>query len=188
MPATETETVELPIRLAEEAALYDHLTGLPNRLLQRSHLERALHRATRTGTQVAVLFLDVDDFHDLNERFGPELGDQVLIVISARLRAALRGSDLAARFDADEFVVVCEDVADPRDLAILQGRLTEALIAPLHVGDTVVELRVSVGAALGRGHEDPGELLNAADRSMRAMKVRHDSTASRRGQLDDPTS
>jgi diguanylate cyclase (GGDEF)-like protein len=181
------ETAHPTVRLAEEAGFYDELTGLPNRLLQRSHLERALQRATRAGSQVAVLFLDVDAFHVLNERFGRELGDQVLIVVAARLRAALRGSDLAARLAADEFVVICEDVNDARDLAVLQGRVIEALIAPLHIGNTVVELRVSVGAALGAGHEDPGDLLTAADRSMREMKSRHDPSEARRRGLDDPS-
>jgi diguanylate cyclase (GGDEF)-like protein len=99
--------------------LYDPLTGLPGRLLQRAHLVHALKRATRTGTQVAVLSLDLDDFSDVNDRLGRELGDQILVVLAARLQACLRGTDLTARLDGDEFAIVCEDLTDARDLAMV---------------------------------------------------------------------
>jgi diguanylate cyclase (GGDEF)-like protein len=151
--------------------LYDDLTGLPNRYLQRAHLVHALKRAARSGTQVAVLFLDVDDFNVINDRLGRELGDQVLVVVAARVQAALRGTDLTARLEGDEFVIVCEDVTDPRDLNVLMGRVLAALSPPLHIGDTMVELRASVGGALGTGTESPGSLLAAADQAMTEAKA-----------------
>jgi diguanylate cyclase (GGDEF)-like protein len=156
-----------------EDVLYDPLTGLPGRLLQRAHLVHALKRATRTGTQVAVLFLDLDDFRDVNERLGPELGDQVLIVLAARLQACLRGTDLTARLEGDEFAIVCEDLTDSHDLAMVTRRVREALAAPLHIGDAVVEVRASVGSAMSAGTHQPGALLNLADRAMAAQKAAH---------------
>jgi diguanylate cyclase (GGDEF)-like protein len=160
--------------------LYDPLTGLPGRLLQRAHLVHALKRATRTGTQVAVLFLDLDDFRDVNERLGRELGDQVLIVLAARLQACLRGTDMTARLDGDEFAIVCEDLTDSHDLATVTRRLRAALAAPLHVGGVVVEVRATVGSALSAGTDQPGELLNLADRAMSAQRSAHQTEAQKR--------
>ena len=161
--------------------LYDSLTGLPGRLLQRAHLVHALKRATRSGTQVAVLCLDLDDFHDVNDRLGRELGDQVLIVLAARLKASLRGTDLTARLDGDQFAIVCEDLTDPRDVAIIMRRVSDALSVPLRVGDAVVEVRASLGSAISAGTDQPGALLNLADRAMSDVKRMH-----RNGRRSDP--
>jgi diguanylate cyclase (GGDEF)-like protein len=163
----------------EDDALYDVLTGLPGPLLQRAHLVHALKRAVRAGTRVAVLSLDVDDFTDLNERLGRELGDQVLVVVAARLRACLRGTDLTARLDGDDFAIVCEDLADPRDLAVITRRVADALAAPVHIAGTTVELRVSMGTALSAGGDQPTDLLAAADAARyehRRRAARHPKT------------
>lgn len=162
-PSTSSDRAYEPY--ADES-LYDPLTGLPGRLLQRAHLVHALKRATRTGTQVAVLFLDLDDFHDVNDRLGRELGDQVLIVLAARLQACLRGTDFTARLEGDEFAIVCEDLTDQRDLAMVVRRISDALVAPVHVGGNTVEVRATVGSAISAGTDQPGLLLNLADRSM----------------------
>lgn len=159
-------------RSEEDEVLYDPVTGLPGRLLQRAHLVHALQRASRNGTRVAVLFLDVDDFGDIDARLGRERADQVLVVLAARIEACLRGTDMTTRLDADEFVVVCEDVADERALAILTRRLSSAVATPMQIGDASVEVRVSVGTALGTGHEHAGELLHTADLRMAETKAR----------------
>ena len=157
-------------RSDEDEVLYDPLTGLPGRLLQRAHLVQALRRAERNRTQVAVLFLDVDDFSDLRDRLGPEISEQVLVVLAGRIQAALRGTDMTARLDADEFTVVCEDVNEPHDVTLLERRITEAMAAPMRVDGHVVEVRVSCGAALSTGDEGAGQLLNAANRKMMAAR------------------
>ena len=158
-------------RSDEDDDLYDPLTGLPGRLLQRAHLVHALKRAGRNGSKVAVLFLDVDDFRVLNDRIGSELADQVLIVVAARIEASLRDTDMTARLDADEFVVVCEDVRDDRALEILCRRITDAVGTPMRIGPTAVEVRLSVGAVVGSGAERAGELLHAADLRMAEAKA-----------------
>jgi diguanylate cyclase (GGDEF)-like protein len=159
------------IAARDEAALYDPLTGLPGRLLQRAHLVHALKRAERSGTRVAVLFLDLDYyFEDVNHRLGQDVGDVVLIVMSARLQSCLRGTDLTARLDGDEFAIVCENLTDDRDLSMILRRIDDALAAPLHVGGAVIEVRASLGSALSDGAERPGELLNLADSARAKVK------------------
>jgi diguanylate cyclase (GGDEF)-like protein len=153
-------------RSDEDAGLYDALTGLPGRLLQRAHLVHALKRADRNRSQVAVVFLDVDDFADLNDRIGRELADQVLVVLAARIQAVLRGTDMTARLDGDEFVVVCEDLRDDGDVPMLVRRLTDAMSVPMRIGDQAIEVRVTAGAALSAGGQRAGELLNAANKAM----------------------
>jgi diguanylate cyclase (GGDEF)-like protein len=160
-----------------EDELYDTLTGLPGPLLQRAHIVHALKRATRTGTQVAVLFLDLDDFHDVNRRLGRELGDQVLVVLAARLQSCLRGTDLTARLEGDQFAIVCEDITDPADLRLVMHRIADALAVPVRVGGTAIEVRASIGSALSAGTDQPGLLLNMADQSMAmAKQLHHDET------------
>jgi diguanylate cyclase (GGDEF)-like protein len=92
------------------------------------------------------------------------------VVLAARLQACLRGTDLTARLDGDEFAIICEDLTDARDLAMVTRRVREALAAPLHIGDTVVEVRATVGSALSAGTDQPGALLNLADRAMTEQK------------------
>lgn len=157
-------------RSDEDAVLYDPLTGLPGRLLQRAHLVHAMRRAARNRSRVAVLFLDVDDFTDLNDRLGSELGDQVLVVLAARIQAALRGTDMTARLDGDEFTVVCEDVNEPHDVALVAHRVSQAMAAPMRVGSHVVEVRATAGTALSTGGEHAGELLNTANKEMLAAR------------------
>ncbi len=159
-----------PALLSGEHALYDELTGLPNRLLQRAQLVHALKRASRTGSQVALLFLDVDDFRDINDRHGRELGDRVLILLAARLEACLRGTDLTTRLDGDQFVILCEDLANEQDLQFVTQRIRDAVAAPLRVGDVEVELRVSIGTAISTGVDHPGDLLVAADEDLMQAK------------------
>jgi len=155
---------------SEDEVLYDPLTGLPNRHLQRAHLVHALRRAKRTTSRVALLFLDIDDFHAINERSGSEVGDQVLIEIAARLQACLRDTDLTARLDGDEFVIVCEDLSEPADVEVVTRRITDALAAPLHIGSEVIEVRASIGSAVSGDDDRPGDLLTAADHVMTRIK------------------
>ena len=161
-----TVTRTLLDRSDEDEGLYDPVTGLPGRLLQRAHLVQALKRASRHETRVAVLFLDIEDFDALNQRMGPALADEVLLVVADRLRGALRDTDMTARLDGDEFVIVCEDLKGPRDLENLARRVSEAANMAMVVGDQAVEVRVTTGAALSTGRQRAGALMNAANQDM----------------------
>ena len=166
-----TTTTTKPDLGSGDDPLRDELTGLPTPLLQRAHLVHALKRATRAGTRVAVLFLDIDDFKDINKRLGRDVGDQVLVVTAARLQACLRDTDLTARLEGDEFAIVCEDLTDEGDVKVVIRRITDALAAPIQIGDAVVQLRTSVGFATSGGSGRPGDLLNAADGAMSKIKL-----------------
>jgi diguanylate cyclase (GGDEF)-like protein len=100
----------------EFQAFHDPLTDLPNRALFEDHLEQALARKPRHGDNVAVLFVDLDDFKEINDSFGHQTGDKVLVVVAHRLRACLRPADTPARLGGDEFTVLLEDVEDGGEL------------------------------------------------------------------------
>lgn len=147
--------------------LRDPRTGLPSAHGQRAQLGHALARASRFGTTVALLFVDLDH---LDERVGPEIVDALHTLVAARLEACLRGTDLAAQLEGDEFVIVCEDLTGPGDVAVVATRVAEALEAPVRLGDVLVELRATVGTATTDGSHEPGALLVAADQDMSRIK------------------
>jgi diguanylate cyclase (GGDEF)-like protein/PAS domain S-box-containing protein len=156
-------------------ALHDPLTGLANRTLLRDRLEHALARSARDGTVTGVLFVDLDEFKHVNDRFGHAAGDAVLAELGQRLRAAVRPADTVARLGGDEFVVVCEDVDEATALA-LGERLEAAVRRPLAVGGAEHRLTASVGIALG--HDDADSLLAAADAAV------YDAKAAGRGRVE----
>ena len=99
---------------SREAALHDPLTGLPNRVLMLELLEHAFRAARRSGKTSAVLFLDLDRFKEVNDTYGHQVGDELLIAVAGRLAGVLRPGDSLARMSGDEFVVLCEELADHR--------------------------------------------------------------------------
>ncbi|MEZ5117893.1 MAG: EAL domain-containing protein [Candidatus Nanopelagicales bacterium] len=154
-------------------AQHDALTGLPNRAHLELEVGRALSRAARRGTRVAVLFCDLDRFKDINDSYGHERGDSVLREVAGRIRSACRDHDLVARFGGDEFVVVAEDVDDEAGALALGQRVLGALRDPVRIGPVDAVLGLSVGAALSEGGSGPeavDELLSEADAAMYRAK------------------
>nr|WP_231126315.1 PAS domain S-box protein [Motilibacter aurantiacus] len=156
-------------RLAYQA-MHDALTGLPNRLLLLDHLQSALARSARHGGHVAVLYLDLDNFKDVNDALGHAAGDELLVEFSRRLTACLRDSDTAARLGGDEFVVVCEDLAGPEEASGIASRVEEALDVDVPVRDHPVRVTASIGIAVSSGHETGADLLREADTAMYRAK------------------
>jgi diguanylate cyclase (GGDEF)-like protein len=152
-------------------ALHDHLTGLPNRALFLEQLASGLARARRHRSQLALLFVDLDEFKAVNDRLGHAAGDQLLIAAAERLGAAVRDNDLVARFGGDEFTVLCEDLhADQQATAIAQRILT-ALQQPLTVEGSTLSVPASIGIALAAGvSETAAALLHKADAAMYQAK------------------
>ncbi len=156
----------------EHRATHDPLTGLPNGEAVLSALRAALARRTRSGNPVAVLFLDLDGFKPVNDRYGHETGDRFLIQVANRLQRQLRESDLVGRVGGDEFVAVC----DAAQACALADRLRSAISTPLQVGGDSVSVGVSIGVAIatdadGQGTEQAARaLLAEADRAMYANK------------------
>jgi diguanylate cyclase (GGDEF)-like protein/PAS domain S-box-containing protein len=149
-------------------ALHDPLTGLANRTLLRDRLEHALARTARDELSTGVLFIDLDDFKAVNDRFGHAAGDAVLAELAARLRVAVRPADTVARLGGDEFIVVCEGI-DCDSATALGERMEEAVRRPLVVGGVAHRLSASIGIALG--HEQPEALLAAADAALYRAKA-----------------
>jgi diguanylate cyclase (GGDEF)-like protein/PAS domain S-box-containing protein len=163
-------------RTAARQAMLDPLTGLPNRLLVADRLGHALTRARRRRTHVAVLFMDLDDFKQVNDSLGHAAGDQLLVSVAHRLQRALRASDTAGRLGGDEFVVICEDLADPAEAARLASRIHHDLAAPIDLAGTELIVTASIGIALANPATDPDtapeRLLADADIAMYRAKSR----------------
>jgi diguanylate cyclase (GGDEF)-like protein len=146
---------------------FDSLTGLPD----RAAFLAALRAAARTGEGVAVLFLDLDDFKIVNDGFGHEAGDRLLIQVAQRLRHAVREEDMVARLGGDEFTVLCSGVEDQTRATITAGRLRAALSEPFDIGGQRRHVRVSIGCRVAApGEADPEMLLRDADSAMYQAK------------------
>ena len=166
------ERRELEEQLTHQA-FHDPLTGLPNRALFFDRLELALERARRRDVEVAVLFMDLDDFKVINDSLGHEVGDQVLLAVVERLENCMLAEETLARFGGDEFTVLLEDVSGPSDAARVAERIGGALRAPFVLGGRERFVTTSVGISFGgRGGERPGDLLRNADLAMYQAKAR----------------
>lgn len=168
-------------RVAEKSAhqaLHDPLTGLANRTLFLDRVEHALARAIR-GEHVAVLFVDLDDFKEINDRLGHAEGDALLEDVAGRLRQATRTSDTVARLGGDEFAVLLEGMTAENDAAAAAARITAALQTPVMLKEgREVQVSASIGVAHTRGSDTVDELLRNADLAMyRAKRAGKGTTA-----------
>jgi diguanylate cyclase (GGDEF)-like protein len=141
-------------------AVHDPLTGLANRTLLRDRLEHALARSARERGVTAVLFVDLDNFKQINDAHGHAAGDTALVEIARRLQTAVRPGDTIARLGGDEFVAVCEGIDAESALAVGR-RLQDAIQSPFAAGGTQHQLSASIGIALG--DSEPDALLADAD-------------------------
>lgn len=156
----------------KQAATHDALTGLPNRLLLHDRLEHAIARAKRYGTLVAVAFVDLDGFKPVNDRFGHDAGDALLVALARRMQQSLRETDTLARLGGDEFVAVLTDLPDAQAALRLLDRLNEVLAQPVDVQGEAVRLSASIGVALfpQDGADEADQLVRLADQAMYRAK------------------
>jgi diguanylate cyclase (GGDEF)-like protein len=158
-------------RALQWAATHDGLTGLRNRASFLTELRSARGPGRRTADKTAVLYLDLDDFKPVNDLHGHTLGDHVLVEVAARLRLAVRPSDLIARLGGDEFAILCPGLDSISAAEQLAQRLVTEVSAPMQVEGIDVHIGLSVGiSALGL-EEDPERVLNRADTALRAAKL-----------------
>jgi diguanylate cyclase (GGDEF)-like protein len=173
--ATEKERLE---ELAHQA-FHDSLTELPNRALFADRLEHALERTNRRKAAVAVLFLDLDDFKPINDSFGHDAGDQLLMAVAQRIKACVRPEDTVARLGGDEFTVLLEDIADVRYAIAVAERIEASLDEPFMVEGQEATVTASIGIAVSTGRESsPDDLVRDSDSAMylakRKGRARHE--------------
>jgi diguanylate cyclase (GGDEF)-like protein/PAS domain S-box-containing protein len=161
----------MEIELSRQA-LHDDLTGLPNRVLFLDRLGQALKRAARRGTTVAVLFLDLDRFKNVNDSLGHDAGDRLLVDVAERLRRVLRPADTLARFGGDEMTLLCEDLAGEDDARTIATRIGDLFREPFALDEGEAYLQASIGIAIATGEEQPEDLIRDADAAMYRAKER----------------
>jgi diguanylate cyclase (GGDEF)-like protein len=144
-------------------------------LLLLARLTFALAQSARSESSVAVFFLDLDGFKEVNDRLGHLAGDALLRGVAGRLLTWVRPGDTVSRFGGDEFTVLVREVEGPEEAAEIAERLTEAVREPLPVEGEDVSLTPSIGIALASGIRKPEELLERADASMYSAKRRGDT-------------
>jgi diguanylate cyclase (GGDEF)-like protein/PAS domain S-box-containing protein len=160
----------------EHQAFHDTLTSLPNRGLFRNRVEHALAGQHRDGLPVAVLFLDIDDFKNVNDSLGHVVGDRVLQEVGRRLDACMRPVDTAARLGGDEFAVLIQGAASEMHAIEIAHRVIGTLVVPMSLDDRQISIRTSIGIAFGgteaQAPQDADELLRDADAAMYMAKER----------------
>ncbi|WP_347986410.1 EAL domain-containing protein [Methylomonas sp. AM2-LC] len=157
----------------EHIAHYDALTNLPNRLLLADRLQQGIIQAQRHQQLLAVIYLDLDGFKGINDKYGHDVGDLVLLETANRMRASLRDSDTLARLGGDEFVVVMLDISDLNSSIPMFNRLITAVDQPLFIGELSLHITASLGVAFYPQTDDvdADHLLRQADQAMYQAKL-----------------
>ena len=148
-------------------AHHDELTGLPNRALFNDRLEFALIKASRKQSVVAVFFLDLDRFKDINDTYGHNAGDEVLKVFAQRLKKSIRAEDTLARMGGDEFMIIIEDHVNPNTSKVVAQKIVDAMKEPIKLETDSIKLSTSIGIALyDKDAQESHELIKNADLAM----------------------
>lgn len=155
----------------EHMAKFDILTGLPNRSLLADRLSQAMVKCQRKDESLAVVFLDIDNFKAINDKHGHNVGDQLLIIVSHRMKEALREGDTLARLGGDEFIAVLTDLVNTEDCQPVLERLLLATAKPVTVGDMLLHVSASIGVTLyPQDTVDADQLMRHADQAMYLAK------------------
>lgn len=158
-------------------AQHDALTKLPNRLLFEDRLSQAIAQAHRHGTMVGIMFVDLDNFKQINDTMGHQVGDQLLRVIAERLTYCIREGDTVARFGGDEFVLIILDVGRAEDCLAVAEKISEQMSVPFHFSDQALHATASIGISLYPLHGESLEhLVRHADMAMYQAKLRGRNT------------
>jgi len=166
-----TERKELERRL-RQAALYDSLTGLPNRSLFMDRMEQAFARAKRSPDyQFCILFMDLDGFKAVNDNYGHAFGDLLLVTVAERISAHLRGNDTAVRFGGDEFAVLLDSVKSVEHVRTIAKRIQAKLSAPYEIEGQEAAVSATIGIASSTtGYQNPEDMIRDADAAMYRQK------------------
>ncbi|MDO8287287.1 MAG: EAL domain-containing protein [Rhodoferax sp.] len=169
---TDITSIKEHQRQLEHFAHFDALTGLPNRVLLADRLQQAILQSQRRDQSLAVLYLDLDGFKAVNDEQGHGVGDELLIALAQRMKAALRDGDTLARIGGDEFVAVLADLQQARDCEAVINRLLQAAAEPVVLGDTVLQVSASIGVTqYPQDASDADQLMRHADQAMYIAKL-----------------
>jgi diguanylate cyclase (GGDEF)-like protein/PAS domain S-box-containing protein len=152
-------------------AVHDALTGLPNRVLFGDRLAQGIAQLERRPGRLAVLFIDLDSFKSVNDSLGHDVGDRLLVQVAARISAASRRSDTLARFGGDEFVLLCDRLAEDEDVRIVAERIGRTLADPFHDGPHELNISASIGiVVVSDPYVEPATVIRNADEAMYMAK------------------
>ncbi len=155
----------------EQIAHYDILTHLPNRMLLAEHLQEAVFLANTDERFMVVAYIDLDGFKEMNDRYGHEAGDLLLVTVSRRMKAALREKDVLARMGGDEFVALIVSLDNPQACQPILGRLLQAAADPVVLGNLSMQVSASIGVAIcPPDGSEPDQLIRHADQAMYRAK------------------
>ncbi|MBL8525207.1 MAG: EAL domain-containing protein [Betaproteobacteria bacterium] len=155
----------------EQLAKVDVLTGTPNRLALEQSMHERLRMASRANQGLGVMFIDLDDFKNINDSLGHSAGDEVLREVARRMKRSIRDIDLLARYSGDEFVLLVSNIADPKDLAVISNKLLHAVSPVIPVMNNDIFVTMSIGIAFYPSDGDDGPtLMKHADSAMYRAK------------------
>jgi len=178
---TEQKKVEAALNeqknILRHQALHDALTGLPNRILFKDRLAHGIKTAERHTSGLAIFFIDLDKFKQINDSLGHDIGDSVLKAVSKRIKSVIRKEDTLARLGGDEFTVIMDDLLNPVDAEILAKKILKILAEPLYIDEHILYVTGSIGISLyPEDADDPESLLKYADTAMyKAKEQGHNS-------------
>ena len=158
---------EKKTKMLNKLALYDSLTGLPNRKNFLDHLDEAILRAKRSHSSLAVVYLDINHFKDVNDNYGHDYGDNLLVTFASKLKSVIRESDICARLSGDEFAVIAENIKGPAELDKMLHRYSEALNQTYSIKGVALNVSISGGVSVfPEDSMDAKALLHQADTAM----------------------
>jgi diguanylate cyclase (GGDEF)-like protein/PAS domain S-box-containing protein len=158
-------------RRLQHLSHHDPLTDLPNHVLLLDRLDHAMHRARRLGQQIALLFIDLDNFKTINDTAGHLVGDRALQEVATRLVSVVRDMDTVARVGGDEFAILLSDIVAREQVTFLASRILEALSRPVELSGRPYTFRCSIGISFGPPRDEkPEHLLERADEAMYIAK------------------
>ncbi|MBI4996990.1 MAG: GGDEF domain-containing protein [Rhodocyclales bacterium] len=156
----------------DHLASHDPLTGLPNRRVFLDRVEHALNRARRTETRLAILFVDLDHFKEVNDKLGHAVGDVMLLAVADRMRTTVRAADTVARLGGDEFIILVEDVENLEAVAMVARKIIESLAHPVWYQGQSLAVGASIGIAVyPRDGATTTEVIASADQAMYRAKL-----------------
>lgn len=155
----------------EEMAFYDQLTQVPNRRSFFEKLEKEWKRVEKQKSILALLFFDLDNFKQINDRYGHQVGDELLVIFTKRLAQGLRKSDTLSRLGGDEFVILLTDLRSVDHPRLVADRMLDRVLRPVHLQGSEIEISVSIGVSIYPEHgTSQGDLLTKADRALYVAK------------------